>query len=677
MTSDREAKVLRVLTETSWRFYAAFGFFAVVALFGLYAYITQLRRGLIVTGMRDEVSWGVYIANFVFFTGISYGGTLISAILRVTGSQWRHPITRLSEAITVFALSIGAPMVIVDLGRPDRMYNLFIHGRIQSPILWDVIAVSTYLAGCALYLYLPMIPDLALLADRQEFAPWRRKFYRWLSFGWTGTQPEQHLLEKCISRMAVLMIMLAVSVHTVVSWIFGMTLRPGWNSSIFGPYFVMAAIYSGTAAVILSMYILSRVLHLEDYLKPVHFRNLAMLLVTFSLLYLYFSINEYLTSAYKVEGPEKLLLHQLFFGEYAALMWVTQALFIFIPLLMLAAVLIVKKLRPATPSMVAFASVLIIVGSWTKRYLIVVPSLTDPYLQNQKLPFEWQHYHPTWVEWAVTFGGVAVFLLLYMLFTKLFPMISLWETRQDEPHADKQQVVEKSSQTAPGVPVLGGVPTLILLFICVLLGAPRAHADRKQPAKTPEATTLGLEWQTAASPGNGQEPNTTESQSGASLLQGLFGFKSSSNASAGSEPNPHTTVITATLRGANGEPLAYQVVSLSLKTSFGHLDYGDRPTNADGKAVFTLKDRRYGQYTVESAYPGGDKFATAHATASIDFGPRPKPALPASGVLITPYATPAIGIPFLIFFGGTWAVFLYIGVYLLFWRLPRLRDRQA
>jgi len=287
MSSDREANMLRVLTHTSWRFYTWLAIFSCVALWGLYGYILQLRHGLIVTGMRDQISWGLYISNFVFFTGISYGGTLISAILRVTDADWRHPITRLSEAITVFALCVGGPMVIIDLGRPDRMLNLFIHGRIQSPILWDVIAVSTYLAGCALYLYLPMIPDLALLADHPELASWRRKLYRTLTFGWTGTPDEMKLLEKCISRMAILMIMLAVSVHTVVSWIFAMTLRPGWNSSIFGPYFVMAAVYSGTAAVVLSMYILLRVLHLQEYLKPVHFRNLGMLLVTFSLLYLY------------------------------------------------------------------------------------------------------------------------------------------------------------------------------------------------------------------------------------------------------------------------------------------------------------------------------------------------------------------------------------------------------
>ena len=158
-----------------------------VVLWGLYAYIHQLRQGLIVTGMRDQTSWGMYITDFVFFIGISHAGTLISAVLRVADAGWRRPITRLAEGITVFALCIGGPMVIIDMGRPDRMLNLFIHGRIQSPIFWDVLGVSTYLTGCIIYLYLPMIPDLAFLAKREEFSQWRRKLYRALSLGWTAT----------------------------------------------------------------------------------------------------------------------------------------------------------------------------------------------------------------------------------------------------------------------------------------------------------------------------------------------------------------------------------------------------------------------------------------------------------------------------------------------------------
>ena len=149
----RETNLLRSVLQTTWRFYLWVGCLGAVLLLGLYAYIRQLHEGLIVTGLRDQVSWGLYITNFVFFIGISHAGTLISAILRVTHTEWRRPITRMAEAITVFALCIGAPMVIIDLGRPDRLLHLFRYGRIQSPIVWDVLSISTYLAGCVLYFY--------------------------------------------------------------------------------------------------------------------------------------------------------------------------------------------------------------------------------------------------------------------------------------------------------------------------------------------------------------------------------------------------------------------------------------------------------------------------------------------------------------------------------------------
>ena len=675
MTYDREANVLRVLTQTSWRFYTCIAIFCAVALWGLYGYITQLRYGLIVTGMRDQISWGLYISNFVFFTGISYGGTLISAILRVTNSDWRHPITRLSEAITVFALSVGAPMVIVDLGRPERMLNLFVHGRMQSTILWDVIAVSTYLAGCALYLYLPMIPDLALLADRQDLASWRRKLYRKLSLGWTGSPEEQHLLEKCIARMAVFMIMLAVSVHTVVSWIFAMTLRPGWNSSIFGPYFVMGAVYSGTAAVVLSMYILLRVLHLEDYLKPVHFRRLGMLLLTFCLVYLYFNINEYLTAGYKVESSDKQLMHQLFFGDYSVLMWVTQALMLFIPLIIIAAVLTLENLKKFTPGAIALASVLVVLGAGAKRYLIVVPTQTSPFLQSRNLPFDWVHYHPTWVEWSITSGAVAVLLLMYMLFVKIFPIVSLWETRQDEAAVEPSPAA--ASQAMPHK--IGSIPIrIIALMACLFLGAAHTPLHAAAPAKTPQPTSLSLEWQNVPTP----EPKGDKAASSGrenSRMDQFFGRLLGWNPSEPADRNqPRPSIqVTATLRDSKGQPIAYQVVSLSLKTSFGTLDYGSRPTDAEGKAKFLVKDRRYGQYPVEGTYDGGTDFAAAHSVASVSFGGRPAPSLPSQGVLIDPHSTAVITIPFLGFFGFTWLVFAYVGCYVLFWRMHLIRFRNA
>ncbi len=291
MTSAREDRLIKQMTETSRSFWIWISFLAACVLLALVAYIVQLRKGLIVTGLRYEVSWGIYISTFVFWVGVSKGGTMVSAILRITNANWRTPMTRLSEAITVLALITGAPMIIADLGRPDRIWHLLRYGRIQSPLIWDFISVMTYLTACIIYFYLPLIPDVALLAKDQRMPIWRRRLYERLSLHWMNTPAQQQLLERAIHVMAIIVIPLAVSVHTVVSWIFAMTLRPGWNSTIYGPYFVVGAIYSGAAAVIVAMWLLRRTMHLEAYLEPEHFRKIGKLLLASTLVYLYFNIN--------------------------------------------------------------------------------------------------------------------------------------------------------------------------------------------------------------------------------------------------------------------------------------------------------------------------------------------------------------------------------------------------
>lgn len=670
--SKREEHLLNTLTETSTRLYVGIAFLMAVIAWGLYAYIHQVRNGLIVTGMRDQVSWGLYITNFVFFIGISHAGTLISAILRVTDTEWRRPITRLAEAITVFALCIGAPMVIVDLGRPERMLNLFRYGRIQSPILWDVLSVSTYLTGCAIYLYIPMIPDLGMLAEKSHLPDWRRRLYKKLSLGWTGSPEQWSLLERAISVMAVMIIPLAVSVHTVVSWIFAMTLRPGWNSSIFGPYFVVGAIYSGAAAVIFSMFVLRRLLHLEDYLQPLHFRNLGLLLLSFALLYLYFNVNEYLTMGYKFEGIEKEYLTRLFFGDYAPLFWSVQAIGVIIPTLLMMAVLGVKHYRRFTIPGVALAAFLAIVGAWAKRYLIVVPTLSSPFLPGQRIPWEWSHYRPTWVEWSITAAAVAVFLLIYVLFSRLFPMISIWETRETEPTTAKAEAVAPTSRRWSPI---SSIP--LILVSLMLAGAGLARAGEKQNAKKLVPTTLSLEWQAAptkatdAAPSDAELPTTVDVGRVQVGLSKIFGQLRYGIATPAPELHPLAATVKATLRDAKGLPVSYQPVSFALKTSFGNVQYGSRPTNEEGKAELLIRDQRYGIYPVLVSYGGNDSLGGKSAEIMVDFGTRPVPALPKAGVLIAPYATPSIGLPFVLFYGSMWVVYLYAFGYLILWRMRR------
>jgi Ni/Fe-hydrogenase subunit HybB-like protein len=675
--NERETKLLRTLDMSGAGFRAWVALLVSIVLWGVFAYSRQFRFGLIETGMRDQISWGLYISNFVFFIGISHAGTLISAILRVTDSGWRTPITRMAEGITVVSLCIGGSMVLIDLGRPDRMLNLFRYGRIQSPIVWDVLSVSTYLAGCLLYFYIPLIPDLGIVAADSNISGFRRGLYRVLSLGWTGSPNQWRLLEKAISIMAVAIIPLAISVHTVVSWIFAMTLRPGWDSSIFGPYFVVGAIYSGAATVVLAMCVLRRLFHLQDYLKPVHFRNLGLLLLSFAMLYLYFNINEYLTLAYKFRGPEKVLLDRLFYGDYAPYFWVVQLVGVLLPLLLMVLVLGPKRYRDFTVPGLGVASFMAIIGAWAKRYLIVVPTLSSPFLPIQGVPKEWSHYVPSWVEWSITAAAFAAFLLLYTLLAKVFPVVSIWETRETGEPAEEPRAASTAPRFGPNWgPAL---PFIVLLLGSVgLWSTPAAGADTAlKSGKAPEPTSISVAWQALKQE---EAPRVEDARTAPAASAGqrfyldtkLLSYPwASSGGSRPVEPRMSVIAISAQLKDAKGQPLAFQAVGFALKTSLGRLDYGARPTDGDGKVQLVIRDHRYGQYPVDVAYGGGDDYQTSHGVVMVDFGPRPAPGLPESGVLISPTFSAAIGLPFLFFYGSMWCVFAYAFGYLVFWRMRR------
>jgi molybdopterin-containing oxidoreductase family membrane subunit len=403
------------------------GLLIAIVAWGAVAYAYQLYKGLIVTSMRDYVSWGLYMANFVFFIGISHAGTLISAILRVTHAEWRRPITRMAEAITVFALIVGASMVLIDMGRLDRIWHVFRYGRLQSPILWDVCSIATYMTGSVLYLYVAMIPDMALmseLAEQGRFGPRRARLYRALSLGFKATPAQVRRLDIALATMAVVIIPVAVSVHTVVSWIFGMTLRPGWHSTIFGPYFVVGAIFSGTAAIILAMAIFRKVSHLERYITFLHFRRLGTLLLALTVIYTYFTLAEYLTAWYGGISAEKRLIDLLMGGgEYTAAFWTMAVGGLFLP-----AVLLAIPGKRTLPLIVA-ASALALVGAWVKRYLIMVPTMQTPFIPAEAAG-RVAIYFPSWVEWSVTAGATSFFVLLYIAFSKVFPILSISEVAE-------------------------------------------------------------------------------------------------------------------------------------------------------------------------------------------------------------------------------------------------------
>ena len=497
--TPREQHLLDSLHATSGRYYALVGGLVAVIIWGLIAYGVQLRYGLGVTGLRDNFMWGVYITNFVFFIGVSHVGALMSAILRLTGAEWRRSITRMAEAITFASLLMGALMPFVDMGRPDRILNIILHGRLQSPILWDIMSITTYLTGSTLFLFVPMIPDIALLRDHfaQRGPVWRRRLYAVLALGWRGSPEQRHRLETIMGVLAVLIIPVAISVHTVVSWIMGMTLRAGWNSTIFGPYFVSGALFSGAAAVITAMAAFRWAYHLEDYITVQHFKRMGYLVITLGVIYAYFTFNEYWTPLYKLAAPERGYLGAVLSGSYAPLFWFTQIAGLLVPVLLLTlptiswvprlrqmpllqprpalaavtasigllvfislsgspaaalgdvgtvrallpwaltgggiwlfvALLPVLRERPIAAAVVA--SLLINVGAWVKRFVIIVPTLQYPFLPIQRAPAGWAIYRPSWVEWSITAAAVAGFVLIYILFSKLFPIVSIWETREE------------------------------------------------------------------------------------------------------------------------------------------------------------------------------------------------------------------------------------------------------
>lgn len=394
-------------------------------LWGGYSYYQQVTYGLSVTGLNRPVFWGMYIVNFVFFIAISYGGTLTSAILRLGNAEWRKPITRLAEVITVCALLVGSFNVVMDMGRPDRLWELFVgYGRLESPILWDVVAVNGYLIFSAIYLYLPMIPDIAFLRDHQPGQlGW---LYRILALGWTGAPRQMHLLERIIDGMALLMIPLAISVHTVLAWIFGMTIQPMWHSTIMGPYFVMGAIYSGLGALIIAMAILRRALRLEKYLQLQHFQNFGKILLVMTFVWLYFTIAEYLTTFYGSEPAHIAVFEAKLYGEFAPLFWGQVLFCLVIPLI----ILIPARLR--TIPLLVVASISVNIGMWLERVLIVVPTLTRP-----RLPYGIAEYMPTLTEWSIMIACAAWLIFFFMLFLRFFPIIAIWEIEEEpEVHAE-------------------------------------------------------------------------------------------------------------------------------------------------------------------------------------------------------------------------------------------------
>ena len=416
----KERDLFKTLVSTPKGYKLWVAFLLLIILIGFFAYYRQLKYGLVVTAMRDYTSWGIYISNFVFFVAISLVGSLFSSILKLNKNEWAKPLTRISEIIAVSAIICASIIIIVDMGRPDRFFNVILHMRIQSPIIWDVIIISTYLVVSFLLLYLSVLPDLALCRDRLKDVPkWKKRLYRITALNWNNDPEQMRLLHKINRILSISVLPVAFAIHTVTSWLFATTWRPGWDSTNLGPYFVSGAFMAGAAIIIIAMYFIRNYLSLKAYIREDHFDKMGKLLVLLSLVYLYFNINEYLGPAFKMVGVEGEHITELFAGKYAPMYWFVQIAGLILPIVLL----LFKGMRKPLP--IAIISTLVILGAWFKRFLIVIPSLQHPYLPIQDVPEAYKHYNPTWEEWLITLASFAWFLLIITILIKVIPVIPI------------------------------------------------------------------------------------------------------------------------------------------------------------------------------------------------------------------------------------------------------------
>lgn len=416
-----------VLERTTKKELAWMGLLAVLVVWAMVALVYTILEGHIVTGMRDNVVWGIYIVNFIYLLGISYSGALIGGTLLLMKTNWRAPLMRMIEFLTIMPLLIGPLFILLCIGRLDRLHYLFLYPRIQSPITWDVLAIITDIIGCGLFLLLAFIKDFAKLRDMQELniPKWKRRMYKFLAMGYQDTPEQAKLVKRTKTIMAAMIIAIAIIVYSVLAWLFGVTLQPGWHSTIFGPYFVIAAVFSGSAMLIVVMAIYRKIFHLEKYITEKHFINMGVLMMIMALFFGYFTFSEYITKWYGNEKGHALVINALLDRYFWAYI-IAHYLPVLIPALFIG----FRKLRSIRS--ITFSAIIVVIGLWIHRYLLVIPSLENPYIPIQESRQEWLFYSATWVEWAQVIGGFALVALLITIAHKWVPILDVNEYKQVE-----------------------------------------------------------------------------------------------------------------------------------------------------------------------------------------------------------------------------------------------------
>jgi Ni/Fe-hydrogenase subunit HybB-like protein len=365
--TERKDKILKPLTHTSREFFPFIGALILIVLIFYYVYTQQLTKGFGLTGLNDIVIWGVYIVNFIFFIGLSHAGIAISAAVRILKLKTYRSVSRMAEALTLVSLIMAGISIVIDIGRPDRVFLMVINytKRIgSSPLLWDLTAVMTYFVLSSTYFYWPIREDLKRNIER--FSGWRRKLYSILLIGYEPG--EEIVIERFSWWMAVTILPVMVMVHTTVSWIFSLlSSRPLWFGAVAGPYFIIAAVASGIASVIVIAAIMRYLFDWEELIPNKVFRGLGNFLAVITLIYLYFMLGEQITARYAGPTGEFFVSESWLFGAYAPIFWVMTLLGMVIP----CTALLVQAFKPnhTNVNMTAVASLFLVVAFWFKRYI--------------------------------------------------------------------------------------------------------------------------------------------------------------------------------------------------------------------------------------------------------------------------------------------------------------------
>jgi Ni/Fe-hydrogenase subunit HybB-like protein len=427
--TKNEENVLQPLVKTGTGFYIFVGVLLVLTGWFLYSWYTQVSEGLIVTGMRSVYNapnymaymvpggspWGIYVTNFIFWIGISHAGIAISASVRLMNLTKYKVVARMAEVLTLVALPMAALSIVFDVGRPDRLFNLLEFGRFQAPLLWDLSAITTYFMGTIVYLYLSLRGDIDRIASR---LPKRERFYKLLAMNYGGTATEKEMNTKTLWWLAVAIVPIMVTVHSVVSFVFGlMVARAGWYSTIFAIYFVVGAIVSGVAAVYSLAWILRWLYKWQTFVTDEVLRGISWALRNVLIIYIYLWIAEELTTRYQGQAAEMRVSDYLWSGPYAMIFWPLAIIGFGIPALILLKPVFKKK--GFNPGLTFAASIILNVALWIKRFLIIVPSLLNPPLYPTGI------YIPTFTEASIMLGTFWMATLLYLGFLKLFPIIEL------------------------------------------------------------------------------------------------------------------------------------------------------------------------------------------------------------------------------------------------------------